>query len=136
MSLITGDQLLAHLVGDYAFQSDWMATNKKTRIWPCLVHVLTYAIPFLFLPMSPLALLVIVATHFAIDHWHFPQRLVWAKNWLLATAEYRKDPKTAWKACSFTGCHPDRPVWLAVWLLIILDNTLHLIVNALAIRHL
>ncbi len=132
MSLITSDQILAHLVGDFIIQSDWMATNKKDRILPCLVHVLTYTIPFLFLTLSPLALLVIMGTHFAIDHWKFPQLLIWAKNWLLAPPGSRP----AWKACSFTGCSPERPVWLTVWLLIICDNTLHLILNGLAIRYL
>jgi hypothetical protein len=130
MSLITGDQVLAHLVGDFFLQSDWMATNKKDRILPCLIHVLLYTVPFLFLTRSPLALLVICGTHFVIDHWKFPQVLVWAKNWLLAPA---KDRKT-WETCSFTGCSQDRPVWLTVWLLIIVDNTIHLVINAAAIQ--
>lgn len=134
MGLITGDQVLAHLVGDFILQSDWMATNKKDRILPCLIHVLTYTVPFLILTRSPLALLAIMGTHFAIDHWRFPQRLVWAKNWLLAPSAHRRDPKASWSSCSFTGYHPDRPVWLAVWLLIICDNTLHLVINAAAIR--
>jgi hypothetical protein len=132
MSLITGDQILAHLIGDFIFQSDWMATNKKDRITPCVAHVLTYTIPFLFLTLSPAALLVICSTHFVIDHWKIPQMLVWTKNWLLAPA---KDRKT-WAACSFTGYSPDRPVWLTVWLLIVCDNTIHLVINALSLRYL
>jgi hypothetical protein len=132
MSLITGDQVLAHLVGDYILQSDYMAINKKDRIVPCLIHVLLYTVPFLFLTRSPLALLVIMGTHFVIDHWKFPARLVWIKNWLLAPA---KDRKT-WEACSFTGYSPDRPVWLTVWLLIAVDNILHLVINGLSIRYL
>jgi len=134
MSLITGNQVLAHLVGDFFLQSDWMATNKKDKVLPCLVHVLLYTVPFLFLTLSPIALLVIAGTHFAIDHWKFPQRLIWAKNWLL-TPE-RTDRRQSWTACSFTGYSPDRPVWLTVWLLIICDNTIHLVINALSIRYL
>lgn len=130
MSLITGDQVLAHLVGDYLLQSDWMATNKKDRILPCLVHILTYMVPFLFLTRSILALLVISATHFAIDHWGLPRYLIWAKNWLLSPG----GSKPSWDVCSFTGFSPGRPIWLTMWLLIIVDNTLHLIINALAIR--
>lgn len=39
-----------------------------------------------------------------------------------------------WSVCSATGYHPDRPAWLAVWLLIIADNTLHLAINYAALR--
>lgn len=38
------------------------------------------------------------------------------------------------KECSATGYPPDRPVWLAVWLLIIADNCLHLSINYSALR--
>lgn len=37
-----------------------------------------------------------------------------------------------WSECIGTGYHKDRPAWLAVWLLIIADNTLHLAFNGLA----
>jgi hypothetical protein len=39
-------QLLAHLVGDYLLQSDWMANNKTKRSWPALVHALLYSLCF------------------------------------------------------------------------------------------
>tara|TARA_R110000868_G_scaffold58874_1_gene181113 strand:+ start:409 stop:936 length:528 start_codon:yes stop_codon:yes gene_type:complete len=39
-------------------------------------------------------------------------------------------------ACSATGYPPDRPAWLAVWLLIITDNLCHILINAAAIRYL
>ncbi len=32
------ESLLAHLVGDYLIQSDWMATEKVKRWWPAIVH--------------------------------------------------------------------------------------------------
>ena len=37
-----------------------------------------------------------------------------------------------WSECSGTGYHKDRPAWLAVWLMIIADNTMHLFFNGLA----
>ena len=37
-----------------------------------------------------------------------------------------------WVECAGTGYHHSRPAWLAVWLLIIADNTLHLAFNGLA----
>jgi hypothetical protein len=39
----------AHFIGDYFFQTDWMADNKKKSGSACLVHVLTYMLPFLFM---------------------------------------------------------------------------------------
>jgi hypothetical protein len=38
------------------------------------------------------------------------------------------------KECSATGYPPDRPAWLAVWLLIIADNILHVCINGAALR--
>lgn len=39
-----------------------------------------------------------------------------------------------WKECSATGYAPSRPDFLTVWLLIIADNTLHLTLNAIALK--
>ena len=39
----------------------------------------------------------------------------------------------SWAECSATGYHADRPPWLSVWLLIIADNTMHLVANGLAL---
>jgi hypothetical protein len=38
-----------------------------------------------------------------------------------------------WAECSGTGYHKERPPWMAVWLMILADNTLHLTINAAAI---
>ncbi len=43
-------------------------------------------------------------------------------------------PNQPWSVCSATGYSPDRPVWLATILLIVADNTLHLICNYCALR--
>lgn len=38
--------LVLHFVGDFLFQSDWMATNKS-RSWKALgLHILAYSLPF------------------------------------------------------------------------------------------
>lgn len=116
---------LAHLVGDYLIQSDWMAQEKTKRWWPAVAHAVTYGIPFLFVTQSPLALAVIVGTHAVIDHYRLARHLVWAKN-QLAPFEFRP-PHTA------TGHGDDRPDWLSVWLLIIADNTLHMLINVAAV---
>lgn len=118
--MITADQILAHLVGDYLIQSHWMATEKTKRSVAAAAHALTYALPFLFLTLSPLALAFIVGTHFVIDRWRVARFVVWAKNGM-------RGEITA------TGYPADTPPLLAVWLLIIADNTLHLICNGIAI---
>ena len=40
----------------------------------------------------------------------------------------------SWDECEATGYPPDLPAWLAVWLLIIADNTIHLATNYAALR--
>ncbi|HYE32114.1 MAG TPA: DUF3307 domain-containing protein [Methylomirabilota bacterium] len=123
-------ELLCHLIGDYILQSDWMATNKSKRSWPCLVHVLLYGLPFLFLSPSLTAMLVIIGTHFVIDRFWVGRLVAYWKNWILSLGNF---PKYA--DCPF-GYQPDRPIWLTVWLMIITDNTLHLLINYLALKHL
>ncbi len=46
-------QLLAHLFGDYVFQSSWMAENKTKRSWPAFVHALLYSLCFVWLCWVP-----------------------------------------------------------------------------------
>jgi hypothetical protein len=116
--------LLAHAVGDYVLQSDYMAAEKTRRWWPALAHALTYGLPYLLVTRSPAALAVIVVTHAVIDRYRLARHVVWAKN-LLAPAAYRRP----WRECSATGYPSDRPVWLATWLMIIADNTIHLLIN-------
>lgn len=121
------EQLLLHLIGDYITQTDWMA-QQKTKSWlPALVHGTIYSVPFLLLAPSWLAFAVILSTHVVIDHYRIARYVVFAKN--LAT-----DPKLKWSDCSVTGYHKDAPPWLAFWLLIIADNTMHLCINYAALR--
>lgn len=124
--MVTADQLLCHAVGDYVLQSDWMANEKTKRSAAALAHVVTYALPFLFLRPSLLALAVIVGTHFVIDRWRLARFVCWAKNWL--------GPNRPWAECKGTGYPADRPPWMAVWLLIIADNVMHVLINGAALR--
>lgn len=126
MTFLSADQLLAHAVGDYLLQSDWMANEKVKRSVAALAHVATYVLPFLFLTRSLAALAVIVGTHFVIDRWRLARHVVWLKNQLA--------PRSGRNAPSPTGYALDRPAWLAVWLLIIADNILHVTINAAALR--
>lgn len=129
--MVTADQLLAHAVGDYLLQSDWMAQRKTARFAVALLHAVAYALPFLFFRPSITALSVIVVSHAIIDRWRLARAVIWAKN-LLAPAAFRRP----WADCAATGYPSDKPAWLSVWLLIIADNTMHVAINALALRYL
>lgn len=135
--------LICHLVGDYLLQSDWMAQEKRRSSVAAGAHALAYTLPFLVLTWSVPALAVIAGTHFLIDRFGLARYVVWAKNFLgprrvlrarahfLEFVEARHWP---WGFCQPTGYGPDKPDFLAVWLLIVADNTLHLICNDLALR--
>lgn len=116
---------LAHMVGDYVIQSDWMACEKVHRWWPAVVHGVTYGLPFLLVTQSVAALLVIVGTHIVIDRYRLARHVVWFKN-QFAPKEFRPG-HTA------TGYGPDCPVWLATPLMIIADNVLHMLINVASV---
>ena len=120
------EQLILHLIGDYITQSDWMASNKTRRTWPALCHTVVYSVPFFLIGSAP-AVGVIFLTHFFIDRFRLVRYLVWAKNWI-SPGYY------PWADCSETGYHKNVPVWLATWLMIVCDNTLHLVCNYCALR--
>jgi hypothetical protein len=39
-----------------------------------------------------------------------------------------------WAECTGAGYHKDAQPWLAVWLMILCDNTMYLFINYLSIR--
>jgi hypothetical protein len=118
--MFTADQIIAHFIGDYLLQSHWMATEKTKRSIAAGLHAFTYTLPFLFLTYNPWALAVICGSHFLIDRFRLARLVVWLKN-------------GPWNPLTATGYPADTPAWLSVWLLIIADNTLHVIINGLAI---
>jgi len=180
LGLFTADLLVAHLVGDYLLQADWMAGNKTTNNWAAAAHAVTYTLPFVLFTQEIYVLAAIAVSHFVIDRWRLVRYFNWIKNFLapkhiksrMAICMHPKDPIRSqwftrivtneeeevtcddcgerasncpsdkvlrnhpWHECSGTGYHKDRPAFLAVWLMIIADNTLHLICNALAFRYL
>jgi Protein of unknown function (DUF3307) len=123
--------LLAHFVGDYLIQNQWMADTKTSRWLPALVHGFTYTIPFLLATHSLVALLVIALTHAVIDRYRLAKYLIWFKNQLVPKASrYPWDGEINDKTTGF----PKRiPSWMSVWLLIIVDNVCHILINTLAI---
>jgi hypothetical protein len=138
-------QLLIHGIGDYIFQSDYMAMNKSKKSIPCLIHILIYTSLFLFLTTSWKALLVIGGTHYLIDRYPIIiRRLIWLKNHINPKLQY-----VPFKYCGATGYYDDftpsnvvingysqRFNYITIWLYIITDNLLHLTINFLALNYL
>ena len=123
------EQILLHLIGDYITQTERMAVNKvKSFKWASL-HAFLYTSPFLILTQSPLALFIMFFSHLLIDRFRLARFLIFAKNKITS-------PKLKWSECSTTGFHKDMPAWMSVWLMIIIDNTMHLSINYLSISYL
>jgi len=120
------EQILIHLWGDYITQTDWMAQEKTKRNFAAWCHATVYTIPFMLITQSILALSIIYVTHYFIDRYRLARYVVFAKNWVT-------NRSLKWTDCNATGYHKDTPTWLAFWLLIIADNTMHLTINYFAL---
>lgn len=57
--------LIAHFIGDWMLQNNWMAMNKTKVIWVRALHCLIYSACFFWLPFWWIA--YIFVTHFIID---------------------------------------------------------------------
>lgn len=106
--------ILCHLIGDYLLQNDWMALNKTKSSMAALIHVMCYSLPFLFF-MQLQFWLIIMVTHFFIDRFRLAEYWIRLVNW-------------DWQSTNF-GYAEDKPKWMSVWLLIIIDNTFHVLIN-------
>lgn len=90
--------LIGHLVGDFLFQTDWMAAGKKERWSPLLIHTLLYTLTVGILTgWGPAALGIVAATHILVDGSYL----------------------VAWINTSVKGCKP------VLWLDIVADQTIH-----------
>lgn len=119
-------QLLFHFIGDYILQNNWMASNKTKMSTEghlaCIVHCLLYAIPFAFIA-SPAALIVIFLTHFFIDKYRLAAYVCSLKN-------------GRWFNTSNNGAPSETPAFISVWVMIIVDNIIHVTINYAAIHYL
>ena len=96
--------LIAHLVGDYLLQNDWMAQGKKTSSWICTVHVSLYMLPFMFLGLTWWQMLLIGTQHYFQDRFNSVQ---WYMR-LIGQKEFARPP-------------------MAPWSVIVVDNAFHLL---------
>lgn len=59
--------VLCHLVGDYLFQGDYLATNKGKDWYILFVHCALYCLPFLVIFGLTWKIGILFATHIVID---------------------------------------------------------------------
>jgi hypothetical protein len=113
------EQLLCHLVGDYVLQTNWMARNKCKKTAVAVVHAFFYILPFVLITRSPLALAIIFSTHLLIDRFSLALHLIRLRNW-------------SWND---TGFPPETPGYLSHLITMIIDNSMHLIINFFALKY-
>ena len=124
------EQLILHLLGDYIFQSHWMATWKTKSNFPCFIHVTLYSLPFLFITHWYTVLLIGIS-HFIIDRFRLAKYICKWKNYICPTDYWTIYNDSIVETTGYPNCTPD---WMATWLLILCDNTLHLLSNYLMIK--
>lgn len=124
------EQLLVHAFGDYIVQTSWMAGEKTSKWWPAIAHGLTYTAAFLLLTQSWLALVVIGGTHTVIDRFRLAKVVMWLKGY--AVGKNRMSIADFYKLNELPGV----PNYQYFWLIIIIDNTIHLGINYLSISYL
>ncbi len=121
--------ILAHVLGDYVIQNDWMANEKTNKWWPAIVHGVTYTIPYMFITQNVWALIIIGGTHIILDHYRLAKQVVWVKN-LFSPKAYRY----SWAEAKENNGFPARtPKYISHWIMVIVDNTMHLCINFAAI---
>ncbi len=121
IGIVTGNQIILHLIGDYLLQNGWIANNKHTSKLICFLHSLLYTFPFfIFLHPSYLSLLVILSTHFLIDYYDLGKKYMKMKDTI---SPHSFTPKSLSSDLQFI-------------FKILVDNTMHLIINGLSIYYL
>jgi len=113
------EQLLLHLFGDFILQFDFLALNKKEftlKGWLlCILHCLIYSLPFLLITNLDGVILIFIF-HFFIDKTNVIEYYIKVRNNL-----FNGKNKTTYSK--------------NMWLIIISNNTIHLIINYLIIYY-
>ncbi len=130
-------ELILHLLGDYVLQTEQMAV-RKLRSWPwAIIHALVYSLPFLVYlgvingnwTRGLLAWFVIFGTHAVIDRMAIATTICRIKNLVWIGGDVPEKEEN-------TGYGVETPPFIRFWLVVIVDNTLHLIINHIALNYL
>ncbi len=116
LAIISG--FILHFVGDYLFQNDWLANEKTKDFFPAFLHASIYSLPFLFLTPSVFWWILFIS-HFFIDRYRLAVYWIKLVNW-------------NWSSTNF-GYDNQKPPFLSIWLMIIIDNVFHVLFNSVSI---
>lgn len=132
-------QLFCHFVGDYFLQSDWMANFKSKHgaegTLAAAMHATWYTLPFAIVSISYghmleiSQLLLIAAAHFAVDRYKLAKYVIIAKNTFL-NPPHQRVPADQRSPMGFNKIVPDHIQW---GVFTVIDNTLHIMINAFII---
>lgn len=128
-------ELILHLIGDYVLQTEQMAVRKLHSWRWAIVHALVYSMPFFFYlgfingswTRGIKAWALIFVTHAVIDRMAVASIVCRIKNLVWFGADVpQKEPNT--------GYSVETPPYIRFWLMVIVDNTLHLCFNHIALN--
>jgi len=120
--------LILHLIGDYVLQTEQMALRKGNSWFWASFHALVYALPFLLIANTWAAWLIIFLPHLIVDRLRLANKFCRLKSYWWFGDRPEIDPCTGFSA--------GMPVHAHFWLTIIVDNTMHLSLNYIALEFL
>jgi len=100
---------VAHLVGDFILQNEWMATKKIQSSFVCMVHVLVYLVPFLLCHLEWWQIVLIGSQHFIED-----RKMLFTSFWMRV---WKHVPPENWKLRLYVD-QTFHLVWIEVVVLI------------------
>ena len=122
-------EIIFHLIGDYILQTEQMAVRKLRSWFWAILHAVVYSLPFLLVIQRWECWLVITGTHAVIDRMAIASTICRIKNliWFGPDAPEKEQN---------TGYGIETPPFVRFWLVVIVDNTLHLSINHVALTYL
>jgi hypothetical protein len=125
--------LIGHFLGDFVFQNNWMALNKKHYLVPCLTHCTIYTLLVLLCLSNTLQIhwwlfIAIFFSHIILDGTHFVD--TWMKMYRIRS----------WDTCLVTWDTKLSTLDIISTIFgsliyVVIDNTLHILMMMLFIRY-
>ena len=134
--------LLLAFVGDYITQGNRISQEKTKRFLPAFIHATIYSLPFLVVCWS-WTWFILWISHFFIDRYRLAVYVVRLKNFSfgLECIETKIPEGLSYKykwvfrmpdASNF-GFPKEVPAFMSIWLMIIVDNVIHVCINSMCI---
>lgn len=106
--------LVGHLMADFLLQTHWMATNKKHKTFPCVVHCFIWATTVMLFAKWPLwTFAPLFITHFIQDR---TQIIEWWMD-ITGSNEFRTGIYAPWSVIVVDNCFHILTLWI-IWRLI------------------